>query len=199
MQLKNKYWYYKNVFPKHLCNNIISYALNKNVADGLIVGTKNNKGLDDNVRKSNVVWLDEKWLYIKLLNIVKHANTQADWNFEISTAETVQFTIYKQGMHYDWHEDAFEEPYPQTVDNESLRGKTRKISLSLLLNDDEDYRGGEFEVDFGHRNRPTKTCYEIGNAGDCIVFPSDLLHKVRPVTRGIRYSLVMWTVGNPFK
>ena len=100
-------------------------------------------------------------------------------------------------MHYDWHEDAFIEPYSKT--NKHHQGKIRKISLSLILNDPKEYRGGDFEVDFGNRQKPTRTAYEIQEQGDCIVFPSDLLHKVRPVTNGVRYSLVMWTLGDPFK
>tara|TARA_R110000751_G_scaffold230123_1_gene331641 strand:+ start:2004 stop:2591 length:588 start_codon:yes stop_codon:yes gene_type:complete len=195
MQLEHKYWYYKNIFPKHLCNEIVSYALSKDLVKGSVVG--NDKARNDKVRNSNIVWLDEKWLYIKLINIIRNANEQANWNFQVDNAEPVQFTVYKKGMHYDWHEDAFQKPYSKN--NGSLCGKIRKISMSLILNDPKEYKGGEFEIDLGNRQKPTTTCYEIEEQGDCIVFPSDLLHKVRPVTHGVRYSLVMWTLGNPFK
>lgn len=199
MQLRNKYWIIKKAFPKHLCNNIISYGLQKKISKGVIVGNEFNKGIDNSVRNSNVIWLDEHWLYLKLAKIVSYVNYAANWNFEISTPEVVQFTIYDENMHYDWHEDAFEEPYGDNVDNKSIIGKTRKISLSLLLNDPKKYKGGEFEVDFGNRAKPVKTCSELSDQGDCVVFPSDLLHRVRPVSNGIRYSLVLWTLGKPFK
>ena len=101
-------------------------------------------------------------------------------------------------MHYDWHEDAFVGAY-EKQDKPYLNGKARKLSMSVLLSDFNEYKGGEFEVDFGNRKEPTRTVYEMQNAGDAVVFPADLLHKIRPVTHGTRYSLVMWSVGWPFK
>ena len=73
-----------------------------------------------------------------------------------------------------------------TVNNE----KTRKLSMSIILND--DYEGGEFEF-YGHKKsiKPTK--------GTVIVFPSYMVHRVKPVTKGIRYSVVAWFCGEPFR
>ena len=203
MILRNKSWFYKKAFPKHLCNNIISYALQQPIKKGSVgAPIKENEERDflfsNNIRDSEVIWLNDKWLYNKLTKLVEIANTNAGWNFEISTAEEIQFTIYKKGMHYDWHTDAFEDPF---IDHKNpfFNGKTRKISLSMLLNESTEYKGGEFEFDSGNRREQVKTCYELENAGDCIIFPSDLYHKVRPVTHGNRFSLVMWNLGNPFK
>ena len=199
MVLKHEYIYYRNVFPKHLCQNIIKYGLARGQSHDAEVGdNKRGKVVDPVIRKSNVDWLEDKWLNIKLYRIIENANRIADWNFQIDAAEPVQFTIYKPGMHYDWHEDAFVGAY-DNQDKPYLNGKARKISMSVLLSDFNEYKGGEFEVDFGNRKEPTRTVYEMQNQGDAIVFPADLLHKVRPVTHGTRYSLVMWSVGWPFK
>jgi PKHD-type hydroxylase len=203
MILKNKCWIFKKAFPIHFCKKIIEYALQKQIKKGVIgdplfYENKANLISPEIVRDSEVAWLDDKWLYNKLIKLVELANTNAGWNFEISTAEKIQFTIYKKGMHYDWHTDAFEEPFMDHK-NPFINGKTRKISLSMLLNDATEYKGGEFEIDSGNRREQVKTCYELEDAGDCLIFPSDLYHKVRPVTHGNRFSLVMWTLGNPFK
>jgi len=40
---------------------------------------------------------------------------------------------------------------------------------------------------------------EFNKTGSIVVFPSDMEHRVAPVTKGIRYSLVVWFVGPPFK
>ena len=199
MVLKHKYIYFKNAFPKHLCQNIIKYGLSKGQAHDAFIGDKNRGEVTNHrIRKSDVDWLEDKWLNIKLYRIIEKANEIAGWNFHIDAAEPVQFTIYKPGMHYDWHEDAFVGTYDRQH-IPYLNGKARKLSLSMLLSDFNEYKGGEFEVDFGNRKEPTRTVYEMQNQGDAIVFPSDLLHKIRPVTHGTRYSLVMWSVGWPFK
>ena len=203
MILKNKCWFFKKAFPKHLCDNIISYALQKTISKGAVgAPIEENKDRDflflNAVRDSEIVWLKDKWLYNKLIKLIETANVSAGWNFEVSVPEDIQFTIYKKGMHYGWHVDAFDEPYREH-ENKSIVGKIRKISMSMLLNDTVEYRGGELEFDSGNRREQVRTCYELEDAGDCVVFPSDLYHKVRPVTHGNRFSLVMWTLGNPFK
>ena len=42
-------------------------------------------------------------------------------------------------------------------------------------------------------------CTEIRPQGSVIVFPSFVWHRVTPVTKGTRYSLVLWTCGQPFR
>jgi len=44
-----------------------------------------------------------------------------------------------------------------------------------------------------------KICTEILPRGSIVVFPSHVWHRVRPVTKGVRYSLVIWNLGYPFK
>ena len=67
---------------------------------------------------------------------------------------------------------------------------TRKLSMSVILN--SDYEGGDFEI-FGLENKIPRL-----EEGSIIVFPSFKEHRVTPVTRGIRYSLVAWFVGPPY-
>ena len=90
--------------------------------------------------------------------------------------------------------------YPQD------HGKIRKLSVTISLNDPDEYDGGNLEFDFRNqvdweRNKKSKikSCTEIRPRGSGIVFPSFVWHRVSPVTRGTRYSLVVWNLGYPFK
>ena len=82
----------------------------------------------------------------------------------------------------------------------ALHGKIRKLSMSVSLSDSQEYNGGNLEFDFRaiSKNKPW-ACKEINSKGSVVVFPSFLWHRVTPVTRGIRYSLVSWHTGDPFK
>jgi PKHD-type hydroxylase len=78
-------------------------------------------------------------------------------------------------------------------------GKIRKISLTINLNTPGEYDGGDLKFDFGeHADERFYTCEEIRPQGSVIVFPSFMPHCVTPVTRGTRYSLVLWCLGRPF-
>ena len=79
-------------------------------------------------------------------------------------------------------------------------GKKRKISVTVNLTSPENYDGGNLKFDFGpHAGKRYHTCTEIRPKGSIIVFPSHVYHQVTPITRGKRYSLVVWNLGKPFK
>jgi PKHD-type hydroxylase len=84
--------------------------------------------------------------------------------------------------------------------NESMIGKIRKLSVTVSLSDPSTYDGGNLKFDFGphHDGARYHVCEEIRPRGSIIVFPSHVYHQVTPVTRGTRYSLVAWNLGNPF-
>jgi len=71
--------------------------------------------------------------------------------------------------------------------------------MTLCLSNPKDYEGGELEFDYRSEEQ-TKivTCEQIKNKGSIVVFPSFVWHKVKPVTKGLRYSLVAWNLGNPY-
>ena len=75
--------------------------------------------------------------------------------------------------------------------------------MTVTLSDPKDYKGGELEFDFRNLdpNKPAKPvkCKEILPKGSLVVFPADLWHRVCPVKKGSRYSLVIWNLGWPFK
>ena len=85
--------------------------------------------------------------------------------------------------------------------NDDLVGKIRKLSVTVNLTPPESYDGGNLKFDFGkHIEGEQFHEAEIAREqGTVIVVPSYMNHCVTPVTRGTRYSLVLWCSGRPFK
>jgi PKHD-type hydroxylase len=143
---------------------------------------------EDSVRNSHIRWIDytEKsaWLYNHLSELIQTANDEM-WKFDISYIDdSIQYTEYHDnGGHYDWHLDVGTYPVNH-----------RKISVTIQLSDPDEYEGGNFEVMTS--NKPDVAPRKKGCA---ILFPSYLLHRVTPVTKGIRRSLVVWVNGQPLK
>jgi PKHD-type hydroxylase len=80
--------------------------------------------------------------------------------------------------------------------------KLENYLLHVVYQHPEDYEGGELEFDFRNMDpdKPTiRKCAEIKPRGSIVVFPSHVWHRVKPVTKGTRYSLVIWNLGYPFK
>ena len=196
----NKLWLYENIIPRHLCDDIIRYALSKDIKQGL-TGEMNYSELNiENLkilhkkRKSKVVWLDDVWIKNLIYPLILNANKDSKWNFNIDEFETMQFTIYEPGEYYGWHQDSRAAP--------DSYGKVRKLSLSLFLSDSCEYYGGSFDFDFRNLDPEKDSTYrlkEIHTKGSAVVFPSFIWHRVCPVNKGTRYSLVIWNLGYPFK
>ena len=176
------------------------------------------------VRDSKVAWLHEQWLYDLVIPLVSKANRLAGWNWQLDSAERFQFTVYNPSGFYSWHKDGgsdggaryrryiygvsdFKEIegniYPAGMTSvPEYVGKVRKISTTINLNVPGDYEGGNLKFDFGmHTDNISRfhECTEIRPQGSMIVFPSFLPHCVTPVTSGTRYSLVLWSLGDPFQ
>lgn len=147
-------------------------------------------------RNSHIAWLDEPWIYNRLKKYILAANKNAGWNFNVDHTETLQFTKYDVGQFYDWHPDQHHYLYPDDDTNENMRGKYRKLSTTLLLNDPSEFEGGDLEFHFNMKE--TEKATKLNSKGSLIVFPSFVYHRVTPITKGTRYSLVSWTLGPPF-
>jgi len=171
------------------------------------------------IRDSEISWLTEQWIYELVMPHVNTANKISGWNFDLENAESFQFTKYGLNQFYGWHSDgsgchksAYKRYYPG-VNGEGLTptkghtpephnvGKVRKLSVTINLNAPDEYDGGLLNFDYGPHTSGDryKECTEIKPQGSIIVFPSFLYHQVTPVTKGTRYSLVLWVTGRPFK
>jgi len=208
MNLTNYYWYFKSAVPIRICDEIVRYG--KQLQDQMAVtgGFGNSKKLNKqqikNLKKkrdSDIVWMNDRWIYKEVQPYVHQANLNAGWNYQWDHSESCQFTKYNKGQYYDWHCDSWDRPYNQP--NQPNHGKIRKLSVTLTLSNEKDYKGGELEFDFRNKDPDKKPnihkCTEILPKGSLVVFPGFVWHRVCPVKKGSRYSLVMWNLGWPFK
>jgi PKHD-type hydroxylase len=201
MILKNIYWYFTGALSHKFCDEVLKYGKSK-TEETARVGTKNKITKKDlkKQRNSNIVWMNDDWIYNEILPYVVQANKNAGWNFQTDYSESCQFTKYGPQQFYDWHEDAWPEPYKSPDIN--FDGKIRKLSVTVSLSDPKEYVGGKLEFVHPMGGAPNKgkiiQCKEILPKGSLVVFPSFIKHRVTPVTKGIRYSLVIWSLGKPY-
>lgn len=185
---------------------------------------RDNNIKEDNlyVRDSEICWFNDQWLYDLVMPKVAEANKAANWNWDFSAMEDFQFTKYSNDGFYGWHMDGGSDAsygykryihgitdapldrngdVPQGYTQHShYVGKVRKLSVTINLTDPNDYDGGDLKFDYGnHADMETETCLDAREQGSVIVFPSFQHHCVTPVTRGTRYSLVLWVLGEPWR
>ena len=192
MNLKYYYWYYKNALPDWLCDALVSHVLKSQKIDTGKVSPQKGGVTDLKIRDSNICFLNDQWLTSVFNYYMQDVNQRAGWNFDIENSEDTQFTIYNKNQYYNWHVDQDVDPYQQGA----YKGLTRKISLSMSLNDGTKYEAGNFK--FGYNNKET-VCKELRQKGTVAVFPSFINHRVEPVKKGARYSIVKWFLGKSFK
>ena len=201
MILKDFYWYFDNPFREGFIEEIIKEGL-KSQRTAALVGTSanmKNARSDKSVRKSKVSWLKSPLLYNNINSLIHTANRSSGWNFHWDWNETAQFTEYKKGDFYSWHMDTSDTPYGSKL-GINFQGKIRKLSSILLLSGpDKDFKGGELEMDFSNGGgKGKKIIKKLNKKGSFIVFPSFVRHRIKPVTKGIRHSLVLWHIGYPW-
>jgi len=206
MQLKYNFWYFEKALKDSFIKKLVNAGIKANPSLGVInkyVGKKITKRREKDLKKtrdSNVAFLNDKWIYDMFDKFFKAANNNAGWNFNFDYYESAQFTVYEKGQHYDWHADANPIPYPKNADK-NFAGKIRKLSASISLNDATEYKGGDFQLDLSTPLEKNKiiTVKELRKKGSIVIFPSHQYHKVTPVTKGTRHSLVIWGVGYPWQ
>jgi PKHD-type hydroxylase len=178
------YYWFETGFSSEEVNLIVKNAKNYESQKATIIG----EDKENTIRKSNIKWLpvnDEwNWVYDRVSNQIMEAN-KALWQFNLHTIiDNIQYTEYEgNGGHYDWHLDIG----PKSINH-------RKVSVVVQLSNPEDYVGGNLEL------HPGSNSFAVPRAkGAVVVFPSFLLHRVTPLTSGLRRSLVLWAGGEPYK
>jgi PKHD-type hydroxylase len=174
------------IFTPEQCKLIIDAGKKQPRQDGQVGGGKGGT-VDTQTRLSHISWIPFNVLpeMYKTLDQVMRTTNGNHFGFEgMQITEQAQFTEYSDGGFYDWHIDS-----DVNCANEP---PVRKISMTCLLSDEKDFEGGGLELmSEGKFARP-----KLGHA---IFFASYIRHRVVPVTRGVRNSLVMWFGGTPFK
>jgi PKHD-type hydroxylase len=200
------FYIFPNAIPKAECKKYLNYCLkNADFEDastiekgqtdvGVCIPNNPEKPVkNDNIRKTSISFLRKEDTEINQLvwGFIRHAN-KVFFNYELSYFQSIQFAKYNEGGHYNWHQDST----PQNITSE-----TRKLSLTFSLADHNSYEGGGLQ--FYNGERPFKEGErnveeDIRTVGSVIVFDSRDWHRVTPVTKGVRYSIVCWTVGPNF-
>ena len=219
MFTKNIYYQFDKALPSMVCSQLIQIGTEQTEqykTTGFIAGTtgggsgKRKQPIKGH-RKSQVCFIQEQWLFNLILPFIDEANQKAGWFYQWDQCEAVQFTQYTVGDYYRWHMDgqsdrdgAYRKKDPAGKKTpKNWIGKVRKLSATISLND--NYEGGDFELmsdsfydreSDGMKREIRKP--KIKEIGSIIVFPSYLHHRITEVTKGIRHSLVVWCLGEPF-
>ena len=179
----------KPIFTPEQCQMIIQAGRNEPKNDAGVGNEKGTKGghVDTNTRTSHISWIP----FSKMTNMYKdidkimQATNRNHFGFDGMTInEMAQYTEYPEGGFYEWH-----------VDNDvNMKNEppVRKISMTCLLSPESEFEGGDLELMAEGKVAKIKQ-------GHAVFFASFIRHRVKPVTRGRRQSLVMWFGGTPFK
>lgn len=184
--VKNWYWLWENELSSDFCDFVLKETDWGKSIDGT-VGLENDYfAVEKSIRSSKIVW---KGIMTPIGTIIQAyinaANHHAGWNYDLTSMNEVQISRYSSETKdfYDWHPDA------KPPEN----GVQRKLSCSILLNDPSEFEGGALEMQDADESNLLKS------KGTIVVFPSFMLHRVTPVTKGVRYSAVSWMSGPAFR
>lgn len=177
------YYYFTNAFTEQEIEEIIKIGESISKVTATTVGGDGVDGQITNYRKSEVSWINRKentkWIYDRISDLAIKANSEM-WNFDIwDFQDDLQYTTYYgDGGHYDWHADL------------GVGISNRKLSIVLQLSDPNDYEGGDLQMNPGGNILTVPK-----EKGLICFFPSFMLHRVTPLTSGLRRSLVVWLCG----
>jgi len=177
----------KPIFTPQQCEMVIQAGHKQKPQVAQVGMNKSGSGVDTKKRTTTISWIpfkEMKEMYSQIEATMQATNLN-HFGFEnMKITEPAQFTEYPKGGFYDWHMD---------LDiNGSHEPPIRKISMTILLSDSSTFKGGHLE--FMEKNKVPEL-----KQGQAIFFASFIRHRVAPVTKGIRRSLVMWFGGTPFK
>ena len=200
-------WYFTDL-PKDIIDIIeqdLEVKFDNEMADSKLVGDLLNK----EKRNSQNAWVPtDHWLGGFLWHYIQRANRENFlYDLRCIDGESMQYTQYKEGQYYNWHNDSGLSDQNKPMNSGShIEGLAadylnenaelvRKLSFVLQLSDPSEYEGGNLQlIDEGGR------CYFAPRKrGTVILFDSRTQHRVLKVTKGLRKSIVGWTVGPRWK
>ena len=189
-----------NIFPskeyqKKFLDHIDNITLDEKNREAFLEQAKitHEQRYSEKDRRSKIMWINDKqvrydvcdWVYQQ--NSLKMGLDLYPFQCEIQYAE---YHADEEG-HFEWHRD--QNPF-LTFGEQQDGTAYRKLSASMHLNDyGVDYEGGKFEF------REIEIDDQYYKRGSFILFPSALEHRVPPVTKGVRRSLVFFFHGPRFR
>ena len=179
----------KPIFTPEQCKMIIAAGRAEPRNDAQVGNKQGIRGgvLDTKTRTSHISWIPFKKMndmYKDIEKIMKQTNGNHFGFDGMTLTEYAQYTEYQEGGFYEWH-----------VDNDvncQHEPPVRKISMTCLLSHESEFEGGDLELMSEGKVAKIKQ-------GHAIFFASFIRHRVKPIIRGTRKSLVMWFGGPPFK
>ena len=177
------------IFTPKQCQMVINAGRSEPKQTAYVGNDKNTKGgvIDTETRTSHISWIPfskTPEMYKDIEKVMKTTNGNHFGFDGMQITEMAQYTEYPEGGFYDWHIDS--------DTNFAHEPVVRKISMTLLLSPENEFEGGDLELMKEGQSVKLKQ-------GQAIFFASFIRHRVAPVTRGNRKSLVMWFGGTPFK
>ena len=178
----------KPMFTPEQCRLIIQAGHQQKPEQAKVGGGKSGKQ-DTKKRVTTISWIPFNkmpQMYKVIENQISIVNLNHMMFDNVRLTEPAQFTEYPKGGFYDWHMDL--NPFGEIGEH-----PIRKISMTCLLSDPSEFKGGDLAFE-DHGNNKIKL-----QQGQAVFFASFMRHRVEPVKKGIRRSLVMWFGGTPFK
>lgn len=185
--------YWDGAFSENEVEKITEYCKKFEKADATVVGETDIEKIEK-VRISTVKFFykneETSWIFDKFNNVIYNLNERF-YNYNLNGYDYFQYTEYdceKLGK-YDWHQDMMH-------DTSTGIETTRKLSIVMnLTTPDVDYVGGSFQINTSREEEPITIPISKGRI---IAFPSYMIHRVTPVMKGIRKSIVIWVLGPKF-
>jgi PKHD-type hydroxylase len=182
------------IFDRRFCECVIKELKDETTDASLILDERTGEiSRDGKIRRSRSRFVTPThWVAKELIRL---ASCSAVFPLNDLICQCVQFSVYAENDKYDWHTDNYPAPLSKDCPR-SWIGLNRRISISANITDPEQYDGGDLQFLIGSTVVPNASGrHRLRGQGTVIVFPSMAMHRVSPVTRGVRYSLVSWFLG----
>uniref|UniRef100_UPI0040476F05 2OG-Fe(II) oxygenase n=1 Tax=Flavobacterium sp. TaxID=239 RepID=UPI0040476F05 len=179
-----EYIYYTGLFLPHEIDRILNFWEEDKTIKATLSG---DDTYNDELRKSSVMFIDNTpendWIYNRLAGLAINCNKERYWFDLLGFHQELQLTRYSEGDFFDWH-----------LDFGAGEISARKLSMTIQLSDEDSYEGGDLQFMINNKieNAPRKK-------GTIVIFPSFIMHRVTPITKGTRQSIVGWVSGPPFR
>jgi PKHD-type hydroxylase len=176
--------YYQGLFLPHEVDRILNFWDEEKTIKATVSGEEE---YDDELRKSSVMFIENnqenEWIYSKLAGLAINCNNERYYFDLLGFHQELQLTRYSKGDYFDWHLD---------FGNGEI--SARKLSMTIQLSDPDDYEGGDLEFMINQ-----KIVKAPRAKGTIVIFPSFIIHRVTPITKGTRQSIVGWVSGPPYR
>lgn len=187
---------WEGIFTEEECDNInaigeLGEFMKGRVGEYRPASDENDEedGMENaSIRDTDITWIepdqDTYWIFDRLAELIAKVNYDK-FQLDLTRFDGFQYSVYNEAGHYNWHVDTQEMPRED--------GSFRKLSLSLMLSDPDEYEGGELALaDGGTLASPKLLKLKKGTV---VFFYSFIPHTVLPVKSGKRVSLVTWALG----